>query len=182
MWPTTNGQEGWRTHRASCPCSWQGRALGSGFGPDTPVSGSWWTSPSARSATQQRASTIAAAYSFIGPSAWNNIPFSVRHAQTLPSFQSQLKTQLFCLLLLTLPAVSSLPWSKSMCVSMCVCVRVRVHAHMYVCVYIRVGDCLMTNLSMLTVCVWLVIENKLICLCPGLIWERVFYDPTVTTT
>ena len=32
------------------------------------------------------------AFSFIGPSIWNNLPFSVRHAQTLSAFTSQLKT------------------------------------------------------------------------------------------
>ena len=35
------------------------------------------------------------AFSFIGPSIWNNLPFSVRHAQTLSAFKSQLKTDLF---------------------------------------------------------------------------------------
>ena len=35
------------------------------------------------------------AFSFIGPSFWNNSPFSVRHAQTLSAFTSQLKTYLF---------------------------------------------------------------------------------------
>ena len=35
------------------------------------------------------------AFSFIGPSIWNNLPFSVRHAQTLSAFKSQLKTHLF---------------------------------------------------------------------------------------
>ena len=41
------------------------------------------------------------AFSFTGPSIWNNLPFSVRHAQTVSAFKSQLKTHLFvCLLLL----------------------------------------------------------------------------------
>ena len=31
----------------------------------------------------------------IGPSIWNNLPFSRRHAQTLSAFKSQLKTHLF---------------------------------------------------------------------------------------
>ena len=35
------------------------------------------------------------AFSFIGPSIWNNLPFSVRHAQTLSAFKSQLKTHIF---------------------------------------------------------------------------------------
>ena len=34
-------------------------------------------------------------FSFIGPSIWNNLPFSVRHAQTLSAFKSQLKTHIF---------------------------------------------------------------------------------------
>ena len=36
------------------------------------------------------------AFSYIGPVTWNSLPFAVRHAQTLPSFKSQLKTYLFC--------------------------------------------------------------------------------------
>ena len=35
------------------------------------------------------------AFSFIGPSIWNNPPFSVRHAQTFSAFKNQLKTHLF---------------------------------------------------------------------------------------
>ena len=35
------------------------------------------------------------AFSFIGLSVWNNLPFSVRHAQTLSAFKSQLSTHLF---------------------------------------------------------------------------------------
>ena len=35
------------------------------------------------------------AFSFIGSSIWSNLPFSVRHAQTLSAFKSQLKTHLF---------------------------------------------------------------------------------------
>ena len=35
------------------------------------------------------------AFPFIGPSIWNNLPFPVRHSQTLSSFKSQLKTYLF---------------------------------------------------------------------------------------
>ena len=35
------------------------------------------------------------AFSFIGSSIWNNLPFSVRHSQTLSAFKSQLKTHLF---------------------------------------------------------------------------------------
>ena len=37
-------------------------------------------------------------FSYIGPVSvtWNSLPFTVRHAQTLPSFKSQLKTYLFC--------------------------------------------------------------------------------------
>ena len=34
-------------------------------------------------------------FSFIGPSIWKNLPFPVRHAQTLSAFISQLKTHLF---------------------------------------------------------------------------------------
>ena len=41
-------------------------------------------------------------FSFIGPSIWNHLPFSVRHAQTLSAFKSQLKTHLFFYLLLLL--------------------------------------------------------------------------------
>ena len=36
------------------------------------------------------------AFSCIGPVTWDSLPFAVRHAQTLPSFKSQLKTYLFC--------------------------------------------------------------------------------------
>ena len=36
------------------------------------------------------------ACSYIGPVTWNSLPFAVRHAQTLPSFNSQLKTYIFC--------------------------------------------------------------------------------------
>ena len=32
---------------------------------------------------------------FVGPVVWNNLPFSVRHAPTLSSFKSRLKTHLF---------------------------------------------------------------------------------------
>ena len=35
------------------------------------------------------------AFSFIGPPIWNNLPFSVLHAQILSPFKSQLKTHLF---------------------------------------------------------------------------------------
>ena len=35
-------------------------------------------------------------FSYIGPVTWNSLPFAVHHAQTLPSFKSQLKTGLFC--------------------------------------------------------------------------------------
>ena len=35
------------------------------------------------------------AFSFIGPSMWNNLPLSLRHVQTLSAFKSQLKTHLF---------------------------------------------------------------------------------------
>ena len=35
------------------------------------------------------------AFSFIGPSVWNNLPFSVRLSQTWSFFKSQLWTQLF---------------------------------------------------------------------------------------
>ena len=34
--------------------------------------------------------------SVISPVTWNSLPFAVRHAQTIPSFKSQLKTDLFC--------------------------------------------------------------------------------------
>ena len=46
------------------------------------------------------------AFSFVGPSVWSNLPFSVRHGQTLSSFKSQLQTHLFSLLLLVLYIVS----------------------------------------------------------------------------
>ena len=35
------------------------------------------------------------AFSDIGPVTWNSLPLAVRHAQTLPSFKSQLKTLFF---------------------------------------------------------------------------------------
>ena len=35
------------------------------------------------------------AFSYIGPVVWNDLPFSIRHAETLSSFKSLLKTHLF---------------------------------------------------------------------------------------
>ena len=43
-----------------------------------------------------------APFLFIGPSIWNNLPFSVRHAQTLSAFKFYLKTRLFFYVLLLL--------------------------------------------------------------------------------
>ena len=41
-------------------------------------------------------------FSFTGPSIWNNLPFSLQHAQTLSAFKSQLKTHRFFYLVLLL--------------------------------------------------------------------------------
>ena len=53
------------------------------------------------------------AFSFIGLSIWNNLPFSVRHAKTLSAFKSPLKTHLFFfslyLVLLLILALLNMP-------------------------------------------------------------------------
>ena len=70
-------------------------------------------------------------FSFTGPSVWNNLPFDVRHAQTLSSFKSQLKTRLFSFTPNTSnffqpapPPLSLHPPSLSRYVCVCVCVCV----------------------------------------------------------
>ena len=82
-------------------------------------------------------------FSSIGPSVWNILPFCVRHAQTLSSFKSQLKTHFLCFLLQTLPTVSSL--CACVCVCVCACARacacVRACVRVCVCVRARMHVC-----------------------------------------
>ena len=109
-------------------------------------------------------------------------PFSVRHAPAWSSLQATARDSPFLsLLLLTLPAVSSLPSNKSLCVVFvqCVCVRVCVRAYVCVvcaCVCVHVCVCVCESVCVcVCVCVWCVCEREregqregmCVCVCGG---------------
>ena len=64
-------------------------------------------------------------FQYIGPVIWNSLSFSVRHATTLSSFKSKLKTHLFCLLISHfLSSVSIKPMTTMLVFLRCLCVWV----------------------------------------------------------
>ena len=73
-------------------------------------------------------------FQYIGPVIWNSLSFSVRHATSLSSFKSKLKTHLFCLLISRfLSSVSIKPMTTMLVFLRCGCVCVRVwvwHAYL----------------------------------------------------
>ena len=67
-------------------------------------------------------------FSYQAPTKWNKLPASVRHASSVSSFKSSLKTFLF------LETFFSPPALRCMCVSRCVFVYARARARVCVCV------------------------------------------------
>ena len=68
-------------------------------------------------------------FSYQAPTTWNKLPASIRHASSVSSFKSSLKTFLFSKTFSSVP----LPWGACVCQGMCLCVRVCASVGAYVC-------------------------------------------------
>ena len=127
-------------------------------------------------------------FSFIGPSICNNLPFSVRHVQTLSAFKSQLKTflPLYSYRFKLSQTLLWVIWETCVCACMCMCVYVCVHVYVCICVcacaYMRVcegGGKVMLDICVLHVSFWcleLCVFLFDCCTCLRLNWEGALKD------
>ena len=115
-------------------------------------------SPSLHSASDTRISCVPRvcrrtlgerSFQYIGPVIWNSLSFSVRHATSLSSFKSKLKTYLFSSaywFLAFFLLFPSNPWLLCLCfygvcVCVCVCVCVRVRVGVWGCLWVCACGC-----------------------------------------
>ena len=73
-------------------------------------------------------------FSYQAPATWNKLPASIRHASSVSSFKSSLKTFLFLNFFFQSPCPEMLVYVK---VCLCVCVPARTRARVCVCVCVR---------------------------------------------
>ena len=80
-------------------------------------------------------------FSYRAPATWKKLPASIRHASSVSSFRSTLKTFLFKNIFFSPPALRCFCVSRCVFVCVCVCVRVCVCVCVCVCVFVSVCVC-----------------------------------------